>query len=122
VAGGDFNDSVWDRFTQWVDRTLEVGDRVEFRVVQARPAPGRRLPRSRRVPLDEWPSHRNPGAVGVPGAVSYPVTDCVLVTSGRRRKETVALSPSAARKLGLGLVKAAETIKARRAGRRRPRA
>ena len=112
VGGGDFNDPVWDRFVGWVDRRLAIGDRVEIQVVHS-PAPdrGRTSSRSRRIPLDEWPSRRNPTAVSVPGAKLYALTSTVLLLVGKKRfLGTAQLTPAQARKIGRGLLDAAEAV------------
>jgi len=124
VAGGDFNDPIWDRFRRWVDRPLGIGDRVEFRIVEGPPDPGRPLPRSRRIPVDQYPSRRNPTAVRVRGAKLWALEEGVLLCVGERFQGTAQLSPNAARRLARGLARAAEAIERRqekrpRAGRRR---
>lgn len=120
VRGGNFNDPVWDQFREWVDRPLEVGDHLEIRPVRcSAPDPGRRLPRSQRIPLDELPSHRNPTATRVRGAEVCAVTSGVFLFAGRRLQGNVLLSVTQARKLARGMLHAADDVE-RRAKARRP--
>jgi hypothetical protein len=122
VRGGDFNDPVWDQFREWVDRPLEVGDHLEIRPVRcSAPDPGRRLPRSERIPLDEWPSRRNPTATRVRGAEVCALTDGVFLGVGKRFHGNVQLSPAQARKLGRGLLNVADAVERRAKARRRSR-
>jgi hypothetical protein len=125
VTGGDFNDPAWDQFREWVDRPLAIGDHLEIRVVRgSAPDPGRRLPRSQRVPLDELPSRRNPTATRVRGAEVCAVTDGVFLFAGRRLQGNVLLSAAQARRLGRGMLHAADDVQRRakaRQSKRRPR-
>jgi hypothetical protein len=118
VVGGDFNDPTWDRFSTWADRPLKLGDRVEIDVVEgAKPDRGRQT-RFRRTPLDEWPSRRNPTYVHVRGAELYAVSDGVWLRVGRAYRGDVSLSAQQARKLGRGLLDAADAV-ARRTNARK---
>lgn len=120
VGGGDFNEPGWDRFSTWVDRRLELGDRVEINVVRgAKPDRGRQL-RLRRTPLDEWPSRRNPTYVHVRGAELYALSNDVWLRVGRAHRGDVSLSAGQARKIGRGLLNAADVLE-RRTKRRQPR-
>ncbi len=118
VTGGDFNDLDWDRFVRWVDRRLRVGDQVEIRVIEGvKPRPGRSLSRSKRIPLDEWPSRRNPTSVSVPGAEVCALSSRVWLGVGKRVLGTASLPPRQATKIGKGLIEAAEVVRAREAER-----
>jgi hypothetical protein len=122
VRGSDLNDPVWDQFREWVDRPLEVGDHLEIRPVRClAPDPGRRLPRSQRVPLNELPSRRNPTATRVRGAEACAVNDGVFLFVGRRLHGNVLLSPAQARKIGRGLLNAADDVERRPKTRQRTR-
>jgi hypothetical protein len=113
VGGGDFNDPVWDRFSTWVDRRLKLGDRVEINVVQGRTQDRGRQLRLRRTPLDEYPSRRNPTYVSTRGAELYALTDGVWLRVGRVHRGDVSLSARQARKLGQGLLNAADAVERR---------
>lgn len=122
VTGGDFNDPVWDRFRRWIDRPLTVGDHVEIRIVESRPDPGRPVLRSRRIPLDQYPSRRNPTAVQVRGVELFALEKDVLLSVGTGPRGTAQLSPRSAVKIARGLLKAADAAtrrRSRRTGRRR---
>lgn len=121
VSGCDFNDPVWDRRRRWVDRPLEIGDRVKIRIVEGRPDPGRPVARSRRIPNDQFPSRRNPTAVRVRGAELYALDEDVLLCAGQRHQGTAQLSPRSARRIARGLVKAAVAVEQRRVKRRSAR-
>lgn len=88
-----------------------MGDRIEIRVVEGvAPDRGKERTRARRIPIDEWPSPRNPTAVELPGVSLYALTDDVWLRVGKRTKGDVQLSPEDATKVGRGLIKAAEAI------------
>jgi hypothetical protein len=115
VAGGDFNDPVWDRLIEWLDHPLELGDRVEIAVVHSQaPDRGSLISRDRRIPVDEYPCPRNPTAVTVRGAAVYALTDTVGLWVGNKRSpRTAQLTPGQARKIGRGLLAAADAVQKR---------